>query len=346
MKRLNGILLALCLLAEGAAADINIGTWNIQRLGHDNQKSFESIASVASRTDFLAIQEVMTDQAIEELEVAIERQTGGSWSNLQSHAVGRGSYKERYAFLWNDAKVSYVDGAVVYLDRYDTFEREPFSARFEERSTGVQFVAATVHILYGDGIEDRAPEIKALAGYWDWLNEVYDNNPNLFLMGDFNLPPNNPHWRPLLAKAKPLVTTGASTLSSVDSRFVNLYDNVFVSRSGGPVIKKAFVLNYPKLLGWGSHKKARKHVSDHAPIFVTASLSTSTIAAPSKPAVRNAEAIVVASVEAPIIGNRNSMIFHKPDCPSYTTVSRKNRVSFDSEEAATAAGYRIAGNCR
>ena len=48
---------------------------------------------------------------------------------------------------------------------------------------------------------------------------------------------------------------------------------------------------------------------------------------------------------APIVGNRNSMIYHRPDCPDYSKVSERNRVPFKSESAAQAAGYRKARNC-
>jgi deoxyribonuclease-1 len=55
----------------------------------------------------------------------------------------------------------------------------------------------------------------------------------------------------------------------------------------------------------------------------------------------------VAAVAGPVIGNRNSKVYHLPiGCPSYSQVSEKNRVSFDSEAEAEAAGYRRAGNCR
>lgn len=47
-----------------------------------------------------------------------------------------------------------------------------------------------------------------------------------------------------------------------------------------------------------------------------------------------------------IIGNRNSLIYHRPDCPDYGKVSERNRVPFGSEEEAQRAGYRRAGNCR
>lgn len=48
----------------------------------------------------------------------------------------------------------------------------------------------------------------------------------------------------------------------------------------------------------------------------------------------------------PIIGNKNSKVYHRPDCPDYSRVAPKNRVSFRTENEAEAAGYRRAGNCR
>ena len=49
----------------------------------------------------------------------------------------------------------------------------------------------------------------------------------------------------------------------------------------------------------------------------------------------------------PVIGNRNSRVYHLPvGCPSYGQVSAKNRVEFAAAAEAEAAGYRRAGNCR
>lgn len=49
----------------------------------------------------------------------------------------------------------------------------------------------------------------------------------------------------------------------------------------------------------------------------------------------------------PIIGNRNSRVYHlSSGCPSYDSVSAKNKVPFSSESSAKAAGYKKAGNCK
>lgn len=50
----------------------------------------------------------------------------------------------------------------------------------------------------------------------------------------------------------------------------------------------------------------------------------------------------------PVIGNKNSDIYHLPGgvCPSYSRVAERNREYFPSESAAKAGGYRKARNCR
>lgn len=46
-----------------------------------------------------------------------------------------------------------------------------------------------------------------------------------------------------------------------------------------------------------------------------------------------------------LIGNRRSMIYHRPDCPNYHQVSPSNRVYFNTAAEAERAGYRLAKNC-
>ncbi|MFN7930401.1 MAG: hypothetical protein U0Y68_21245 [Blastocatellia bacterium] len=47
----------------------------------------------------------------------------------------------------------------------------------------------------------------------------------------------------------------------------------------------------------------------------------------------------------PIIGNRQSRIYHLPTCPGYRRVGRAQRVRFRTEAAARAVGYRRARTC-
>jgi hypothetical protein len=138
-RRCRTALLVLgCTLLPilNAYADIVVGLWSIQRLGHGCQKSYPALAAIASKIDLLAVQEVMTEEGIEKLERQPEQHTGESWSHLASHASGMSSYKEMYALIWHDSTVEYSDGAVVYLDRENHFIREPFSAKFRSKRNG------------------------------------------------------------------------------------------------------------------------------------------------------------------------------------------------------------------
>jgi len=47
----------------------------------------------------------------------------------------------------------------------------------------------------------------------------------------------------------------------------------------------------------------------------------------------------------PIIGDRDSKFYHRPDCPDYNKVSERNRALFKTEAEAESAGYRRARNC-
>jgi micrococcal nuclease len=47
----------------------------------------------------------------------------------------------------------------------------------------------------------------------------------------------------------------------------------------------------------------------------------------------------------PILGNRKSRIYHRPDCPNYGEIAVHNQVPFANREEAEKAGYRIAKNC-
>jgi len=254
-------------------AELRIASWNIQHLGWNNEKSYEAVARIASQFDFIAIQELMNKEGIHRLESTLERKTGESWSAIYSHALGESTYREKYAFLWRDSAVEYAEGAVVYLDKHNKFAREPFSALFRAKDSGVEFVAANVHIVYGRRVSDRTPEIQALRDYWDWLAEVYpEHTTRRMLLGDFNLRPSHVAWMQMRKVAQPLITEGGTTLSTHDRQYANLYDNIWVSLDHDLPITEVGILEFPVLLSetthhYWSHETARAHVSDHAPVF-------------------------------------------------------------------------------
>jgi endonuclease/exonuclease/phosphatase family metal-dependent hydrolase len=236
-------LLALIAIAPAQAAVLC--SWNIERLGHGNQKAYEALGHIGNHCDFIAVQELMTEDGQQRFLRALHTHDR-SWASMASHALGRGSYTEMYAFYYRQGTVDYDDGAIVYLDRRDTYAREPYSARFRT-AKGTRFAVGTIHVIYGQSVRDRLPEITALADYFSWLAEVYPNTPRM-LMGDFNLPPHHDAWQPLKAHAKPLITEGATTLSAIDGRYANLYDNIWLAHNSTLTINSSGIIQFPQLL--------------------------------------------------------------------------------------------------
>lgn len=66
---------------------------------------------------------------------------------------------------------------------------------------------------------------------------------------------------------------------------------------------------------------------------------------------KNSRASVTESVDSQpriytgIVGNEDSKLYHRSDCPSYGQIAPENRVEFANTIEAEAAGYRLAGNC-
>ena len=241
---------------------------------------------------------------------------------------------------------------MVYVGDRDVFAREPFSARFETND-GFQFVFAAVHPTYGKSVAEREKEAHALRSYLDWLNDSFEGSP-VFLAGDFNLPPTNPAWGPVGQTAAPLITDGGTTLSTKDGRFANLYDSIRAPRGVSLPIHASGKLEFPhKVLGI-THAEARDSVWDHIPFWMWLSPDAEPIIYPASKIDRgqfdnaaflSTDLVEAPKTEPPVIENRNSKIYHLPECPDYSKTALKNRVGFNDEAAVSQAGFRRAKNC-
>ncbi len=97
------------------------------------------------------------------------------------------------------------------------------------------------------------------------------------------------------------------------------------------------------------YRKARRgqalDLSDLVPLGAPTEGSESTRGPPLLGAIEKGSAPSASTSPYPVIGNRKSHIYHRPDCPNYSQVAPLNRIEFTSEAEAEAAGYRQAGNC-
>lgn len=341
-------------LPHAVEAQTRIASWNIRNLGWDNGKDYAALAEVGSRFSFIAVQEVMNEDGIARFRSALDTRTGESWEQLCSHLVGRGSYREMYCFVWRPSQITWIGGAAVYLDDRDVFAREPFSAEFTTLG-GFGFVATSIHAIYGDNVAGRMAEAEALLSYRQWLDANHPGIP-VFLMGDFNLAPTNPAWNSLRQLAVPLITEGATTISTIDGRFANLYDNIWAPLGHDLPIVAAGRLEFPHQILGITHEDARARVSDHIPVWMEIDDSAvqsrmpvaqpPVVPAPTPPAASAPHQTAPAPDRVTIIiGNRNSNIYHLPGCSSYGQVGAANQVHFADESAAQEAGYRKARNC-
>lgn len=332
------------------SAETLVASWNIRNLGWGDKKDLDAVAKVISNFDLIAVQEVMDPEQLQLIEDRLEASTGESWSHMASEAIGRGSYKESYGFIWRDAEISWVDGAVVYIDDSDEFAREPMSARFIT-SQDYQFVLASVHAIYGETVAGRQAEAGALASYRLWLDESFPATP-VYIAGDFNLPPTDPAWGDMKAVAAPLITKGATTLGKRDGSYANLYDNIWAPADIGIPLQAAGIYPFPQKLGM-SHEQARERVSDHAPVWflIDASMPLTVLKGSGAavqartPDAEGDSATKSATGHKPVQGNKNSKIYHLQGCPGFGKISAANLIGFSTEREAAGQGYRKARNC-
>jgi endonuclease YncB( thermonuclease family) len=77
-----------------------------------------------------------------------------------------------------------------------------------------------------------------------------------------------------------------------------------------------------------------------------ATLMAPTPAASKAPVASSAPSSSAAASAAEVRGNKVSHIYHVPGCMDYDKIAQQNRVIFQTEAEAVAAGYRKAKNCK
>ncbi|UYM04527.1 endonuclease/exonuclease/phosphatase family protein [Solicola gregarius] len=187
-----------------SAANVLIATWNLRAFAgvtprwrpepNDSpRRAWDAIAYVAeitSRFDVVALQEVRRDTSALRL---LLQMLGPDWRVIASDVTeGDAGNGERLAYLYDTTRVqaSGLVGEIVLPPIGDSlsrqFARTPYVASFSRSE--VEFVLATVHVIWGDGAAERVPEIAAFANWMRaWVERGDDWNANALVLGDFNL---------------------------------------------------------------------------------------------------------------------------------------------------------------
>jgi len=253
-----------------AQTTLSVLSWNLKDFGvSKNATDIKMIARIVEPYDVIAIQEVVAGRggpgAVRRLVDELNKgrlkwkfEISGVTSSTSAHKA------ERYAFLWQDLRVSRSGNG--WLERHfgGQIEREPFYGRFVaggETVTLVNFHAIT---------KSAHPETEVK--YFRYLPGLYPTD-NLIFCGDFNLPQSHSVFTPLkLAGYRPALVKQKTTLRQIcmgtgclASAFDNFYYNASKLR-----LKAAGVIHFYRLLS--DIREARK-ISDHIPVFVVYQIS-------------------------------------------------------------------------
>lgn len=131
------------------ASTIRVAAFNIQVFGATKRgkpEVMEVLTRVAREFDVVLVQEIrdISGETAPAYLTAINGLEGPAYDYVESPRLGRTSSKESYAYYWNTATVSLVEGSAhVYNDTLDVYEREPFIASFT--AGGFDFTLIGVH---------------------------------------------------------------------------------------------------------------------------------------------------------------------------------------------------------
>lgn len=187
-----------------------IATWNVRAFGGLTEKwestaddspkrdlhSLHVIAEIIRRFDVIAIQEIRGNLKALRHTLKI---LGSDWSFvLTDVTAGDAGNNERLGFVFDSRKVqmSGLAGELVVPEIQSErikpgamqrqFARTPYAVSF--RCGDETFILVTLHVLFGDGPDDRIPELRAIAEWLDdWALDINSWGHNLIALGDFNI---------------------------------------------------------------------------------------------------------------------------------------------------------------
>jgi len=196
--------------AKALDRNLLIATWNIRNFGNlterwasrpnDSPKrdlhAVHCIAEILSRFDVVAIQEVRSNlKALRRTMGALSPHWALILTDVTRGALGN---RERMAFLFDTRKVILSGLAcelVIPPEQLEAIEddnlrrqfaRTPYAVGF--RCLGKSFTLVSLHVIWGDSVQDRVKELKAIANWLeDWSKDRYAWDKNLIALGDFNI---------------------------------------------------------------------------------------------------------------------------------------------------------------
>jgi len=263
MKKLLISLLFIFLLSSDGFSE-TIASYNCLRLGQ-SKKDYPTLAKTISQFDITGLIEVMNVEGLIRLVDTLNTNSKIKWNYIISDKkVGRTIYKEYFAYVYKENKISLVRPVGFYEEFADEFEREPYGVYFKMNNFDFTFVLC--HLIYGNSINEREEEARNLVYVYEYFRKMTSDDKDVIIAGDFNLGANNEGFIPLIQRSGSIhyminptfkTTIGATGL-------VNSYDNIFIS------IQYTWEAEYGAVFvpDIADYKIYRKTVSDHLPVYI------------------------------------------------------------------------------
>jgi len=248
---------------EPRSGVITAASFNIRQFSTGSRDDYElhNICLVVKDFDFIALQEVRDTEILERLVLYLKHRFNLPFSYIATGKLGRSSHTERYAFLFRNDKIEYMDTSGVMGDPEDVFIREPFFGKF--RAGNFDFFAVSFHCIYGDTVRERREEVGFLDDVYRLVDAI-DGDEDILFFGDFNLPPDDKAFdefhHDLFLKS---VNYHAPTTIKD-----NLYDAIWFNPEELREYTGSFgIVNFDEEMFFGYDDYASRIVSDHRPIW-------------------------------------------------------------------------------
>lgn len=277
MKRPILAICVACLLMfagqASAQAYLRVVSWNMLHAGWSGQQDWNgyarqiwnnngSAAGAANGVDLVFGQEVMYAESAASVASALTAVSGYTWDYRVTEAIGRSSYKERYAVFFRTDRVQLLS-STVWTDTGDKFEREPQIVKVRHIQTGADYTFINWHTVFGTTAERQA-EIQQIASVFTAIQNGSSSDQDVILVGDHNREATSPWWTTLTA-VSPTVSWRVNELTSINTScaFASRYDHFWMqnnhvaeySTSGRDYIADMCAF--------------RNGLSDHAPIYIS-----------------------------------------------------------------------------
>lgn len=276
MAKWQAVVLAVILtIVSGSAvsgAYLRVVSWNTLHSGWSGQTNWSRYAGQAWGTfgtnpdspngvDVIFAQEVMYAESAASIAQALSARSGAAWDYRVTAALGRSSYKERYAVFYRPDRVQIL-AEYVWNDVGDHFEREPQIVKLRHIQTGADYTFINWHTVFGTTANRRA-EIEQIATVFDTVRNSNASDYDVILVGDHNRDADSPWWTSLTSLS-PTVEYKVNEYTSINTScgYASRYDHFW--------LQPAYVTEYSSS---GRDYIAdmcafRNNLSDHAPIYL------------------------------------------------------------------------------